>query len=105
MVLLTIINYFRAVDKYLLGSKDLLYLEVLISNFGEDAFEAGFYMTVPSGLNFKKIERIGEIRDTPITCTAPSLSSNNTLKCDIGNPLSAGKVVSNFVIHAIACFY
>lgn len=56
-------------------------------------------MTVPSGLNFKKIERLGEIRDTPITCTAPSMSSNNTLKCDIGNPLSAGKVVSNLKLN------
>jgi integrin alpha 8 len=73
-------------------------LEVLVSNFGEDAFEAGYYMTLPHGLNFKKIERIGDIRDTPITCTAPSAATNNTLKCDIGNPLSSGKVANFKVI-------
>lgn len=86
------------VDRYLLGSKELLVTEILISNFGEDAFEAGFYMNVPSGLDFNKIERIGDIKDTPITCTAPTLATNNTLKCDIGNPLSMGKVAHFKVI-------
>lgn len=50
-------------------------------------------MTLPQGINFRKIEKIGENRDTSITCTAPSVATNNTLKCDIGNPLSSGKVV------------
>lgn len=89
---------FRMVDRYLLGSKELLVTEILISNFGEDAFEAGFYMNVPTGLDFNKIERIGDIKDTPITCTAPTLATNNTLKCDIGNPLSMGKVAHFKVI-------
>lgn len=78
------------VDKFLLGSRDPLEIEVLISNFGEDAFESGFYMTIPTTLNYKKIEKIG---DTIITCTPPS-SSTNTLKCDIGNPLSSQRIVS-----------
>lgn len=85
-------------DTYILGSKDLLVFEIRIHNYGEDAFEAGFFMTVPSGLNFRKIERVGDIRDTPITCTAPSASTNNTLKCDIGNPLPRDKVAHFKVI-------
>lgn len=88
----------KTVDTYILGSKDLLVFEVLISNHNEDAFEAGFFMTVPSGLNFRKIERVGDVRDTPITCTAPSAATNNTLKCDIGNPLPRDKVAHFKVI-------
>lgn len=78
----------KTVDTYLLGSKDLLVFDVKVHNSGEDAFEAGFYMTVPEGMTFRKIERVGDSRDTPITCTAPSATTNHTLKCDIGNPLS-----------------
>lgn len=81
-----------SVNDYILGSKDLIVFDVVISNHGEDAFETGFYMTVPPGLNFRKIERIGDVRDTPITCTAPSPATNNSLKCDIGNPLPSGKI-------------
>lgn len=88
----------RSIDQYLLGSKDLLVFEVDVNNRGEDAFEAGFFMTVPEGINFRKIERVGDSRDTPITCTAPSAATNQTLKCDIGNPLSSGKVAKFKVI-------
>lgn len=85
-------------DNYLLGSKDLLIIEVLITNFGQDAFEASFYMTLPELVDFKKIEKIGGLRDTPITCTVPTPANNNVLKCDIGNPLAADKVVNFKVI-------
>ncbi|XP_055615855.1 integrin alpha-PS2 isoform X2 [Toxorhynchites rutilus septentrionalis] len=87
----------NTVDEYLLGSGKLLGVDVLISNFGEDAFEAGFYMTIPPELNFRRVEKVGEIKDTPILCTPPPGATNGTLKCDIGNPLSSGKVV-NFKI-------
>lgn len=89
---------YRSIEKYLLGSKELLTVDVSISNYGEDAFEAGFYMTIPAGLNFRKIERIGDTRKIPITCTAPSIDTNNTLKCDIGNPLSSGQMADFKVI-------
>ncbi|XP_019559694.3 integrin alpha-PS2 isoform X1 [Aedes albopictus] len=82
------------VDEYLLGSGKHLGIDVLISNFGEDAFEAGFYMTIPSELNFRRVEKVGEIKDTPVLCTTPPGATNGTLKCDIGNPLSSGKVVN-----------
>lgn len=76
-----------SVESYILGSPNLLVLDVLISNLGEDAFEAGFFMTIPKGLLYRKIERIGKVRDTPITCNPPSPATNNTVKCDIGNPM------------------
>lgn len=74
-------------DSYILGSNQLLVFDVAVSNYGEDAFEAGFYMTIPPGLNFRKVEKLGSVHDTPITCTAPT-PHNSLLKCDIGNPLS-----------------
>lgn len=69
----------------------MLVFDVMIPNYGEDAFEASFFMVFPKGLNFRKVDYA---RDSPITCTAPSASTNMTLKCDLGNPLSAGKSVS-----------
>lgn len=85
-------------DKYLLGANESLIVEVLISNYGEDAFEASFFMNIPQGLNYKSTKRVGESRDTSYICTAPSVQTNNTLKCDIGNPLPAGKAV-NFRVY------
>lgn len=85
-------------DTYLLGGNESLTVEVLISNNGEDAFEANFFMNIPQGLNYKSTKRIGESRDTSYICTAPSLATNNTLRCDIGNPLPARKSV-NFKVY------
>lgn len=83
-----------AIDKYLLGANEPLTVEVLITNNGEDAFEASFYMTIPKGLNQQSVKKIGESRDTSFTCTAPSIQTNNALKCDIGNPLKSGKSIN-----------
>lgn len=88
----------KTVDKYILGSNESLNVDVLISNYGEDAFEASFFMNVPQGLIYRKTIKIGESRDTTFVCTAPSPTTNYTLKCDIGNPLQAGKSV-NFQVN------
>ncbi|TMW50275.1 hypothetical protein DOY81_004656, partial [Sarcophaga bullata] len=88
----------KTVDNYLLGSREPLSIEVLISNMNEDAFEAAFYMVMPKDLDFKKIQQISDKVDTPITCTAPSDANNYTLKCDIGNPLQSKNVVNFKVI-------
>lgn len=85
-------------DTYLLGSNESLTVEVLITNNGEDAFEANFFMNIPQGLDYKSTKRIGETRDTSYICTPPSLATNNTLKCDIGNPLPGRKSV-NFKVY------
>lgn len=81
-------------DKYVLGANESLTVEVMITNPGEDAFEASFFMNIPQGVDYKSTKRIGDQRDTSYTCTAPSFQTNNTLKCDIGNPLPAGKSVN-----------
>lgn len=82
-----------AKEKYLLGANESLTLDVKISNLGEDAFEASFFLNIPPGVDYKSTKRIGESRDVSYICTAPSAATNNTLKCDIGNPLPAGKSV------------
>lgn len=66
----------------------------MITNNGEDAFEAGFYLTIPENLYYRRWEPISNIKDVPITCSGPSATSNNTVKCDLGNPLPANQVVS-----------
>lgn len=85
-------------DTHLLGSDDLLEFDVKVKNLGEDAFESSFFMNVPQGMNFRKIVPIGEKTETPVTCTAPSQATNNTLRCDIGNPLLKNKNVNFRVI-------
>lgn len=84
-------SFLRTVDTYLLGSDDLLVFEILVANYGEDAFDSAFIMNVPHELDLKKTEILGE--DTPITCSAPSIDNDNILNCRIGNPLPSGKLV------------
>lgn len=83
----------KHVEKYTIGTNESLTFDVLISNSGEDAFEASFYMEVPQGLDYKNTKRIGENRDTSYTCSAPTMHTN-TIKCDVGNPLQAGKFIN-----------
>lgn len=64
--------------------------DVAIANYGEDAFEASFFMVFPEGLDLRKVDD----RDSHISCTPPKPETNMTLKCDLGNPLAAGKTVS-----------
>jgi len=80
------------VAKYLLGSGKRLELEVLVENAGEDAFEATYNLQLPAGIDYIKIERI-ETLEIPVHCSAPKQSNNNTLRCDIGNPLPQRKLV------------
>lgn len=73
-------------EKYLIGSNRKLEFDVTVSNSGEDSFETTFEMKYPRGIFFNKI---GSKSDETILC---SPRENQTLKCDIGNPLPAGKI-------------
>ncbi|KAL5276429.1 ITGAV family protein [Megaselia abdita] len=88
----------ETVDKFLLGSREPLSIKVLITNNGEDAFEAGFYLTIPENLYYRRFEPISNIKDVPITCSGPSATSNNTVKCDLGNPFPANQVAEFKVV-------
>ncbi|XP_035735448.1 integrin alpha-PS2-like isoform X1 [Vespa mandarinia] len=81
------------VERYLLGSGKKLELEILVINNGEDAFEATYNIQLPAGIDYIKIERIDKT-EVPVQCSAPKQSNNNTLRCDIGNPLPQRQLVN-----------
>lgn len=85
-------------DTHLIGSDDLLEFDMKVVNLGEDAFESNFFMTVPKGMTYRKAIPIGEKSETQVTCTPPSAATNDTLKCEIGNPLLGSKAVNFRVI-------
>ncbi|XP_047113545.1 integrin alpha-PS2-like [Schistocerca piceifrons] len=81
-----------AVTRYFLGSGEKLEIEVKVINMGEDSFETMYNLKIPPGLHYTKIERLDDNeQEIPVLCSAPSTQNNNTLKCDIGNPLPRNK--------------
>nr|XP_031836147.1 integrin alpha-PS2 isoform X2 [Nomia melanderi] len=85
-------NVSSNVLKYLLGSGKRLELDVLVQNMGEDAFESTYNLKLPTGIDYIKVEKI-ETMGVPVQCSAPKQSNNNTLRCDIGNPLQKNGLV------------
>ncbi|CAL7950339.1 unnamed protein product [Xylocopa violacea] len=81
------------VHKYLLGSGERLQLNMFVQNMGEDAFEATYNLKLPTGIDYVKVEKI-ETMGVPVQCSAPKQSNNNTLRCDIGNPLPKNGLVN-----------
>ncbi|XP_076639854.1 integrin subunit alpha inflated isoform X2 [Colletes latitarsis] len=79
-------NVSSNVLRYLLGSGKRLELDVMVQNMGEDAFEATYNLKLPTGIDYIKVEKI-ETMGVPVQCSAPKQTNNNTLRCDIGNPL------------------
>ncbi|XP_029042602.2 integrin alpha-PS2 isoform X1 [Osmia bicornis bicornis] len=86
------LNVTSNVHKYLLGSNKRLELNVLVQNMGEDAFESSYNLKLPSGIDYIKVEKI-ETMGVPVQCSAPKQSNNNTLRCDIGNPLQKNGLI------------
>nr|XP_003704431.2 PREDICTED: integrin alpha-PS2 isoform X1 [Megachile rotundata] len=81
------------VHKYLLGSGKKLELDVLVQNIGEDAFESTYNLRLPYGIDYINVEKI-ETMGIPVQCSAPNKQwNNNTLRCDIGNPLPKQGIV------------
>ena len=93
-----VLNVKRNVEKYLLGSGEILELEVTIQNMAEDAFESVFYLQLPPGIDYINIESQSESNEIIIQCSAPKSNNNNTLRCDVGNPLPEGKLVKFKII-------
>ena len=49
---------------------------------------------MPAGVNYIKIERTDNAElEFLVQCSAPSPANNNTLRCDLGNPLPKNKIV------------
>ncbi|XP_049867403.1 integrin alpha pat-2 isoform X2 [Pectinophora gossypiella] len=85
---------------YVLGSGENVHLDVKVENAGEDAFEAAYYLQIPSGVVYAKMERLDKdtADTTPIYCSIRNKAGNHTLKCDLGNPMERGQKVHFRVI-------
>lgn len=83
---------------YVLGSGENLHIDVKVENSGEDAFEAAYYLMIPPGVTYAKMERLDKDADTLIYCSITNRfpDGNTTLKCDLGNPMASGQKVSEF---------
>ncbi|KAM3961277.1 integrin subunit alpha inflated isoform 2-T2 [Aphomia sociella] len=90
------------IAKYLLGSGENINLDVKIDNSGEDAFEAGYYLRLPAGVTYAKMERLDKENANvlPIYCSmrGKAQTANRTLKCDLGNPMASGQKVNFRII-------
>ncbi|XP_057656467.1 integrin alpha-PS2 isoform X1 [Diorhabda carinulata] len=83
------VNVTSNVDKYLLGSNTTIEFDVIVSNFGEDAFETTFEITYPEGVFYKGwSKKIGWLCNDV---------GNRTVLCEIGNPLPSKKI-ANFKV-------
>ncbi|CAH2990437.1 unnamed protein product [Chilo suppressalis] len=76
---------------YVLGSGDNVHIDVRVENAGEDAFEATYYLGLPPGVTYAKMERLDSDSSdaTPVYCSvsAANAAGNTTLECDLGNPM------------------
>ncbi|CAH2073081.1 unnamed protein product, partial [Iphiclides podalirius] len=89
-------------SNYVLGSGENLNIDVKIHNYAEDAYEAAYFLQIPAGVNYTKMERLD--RDNtdapPIYCSVKNKGSggNSTLKCDLGNPMASDQKVNFRVV-------
>lgn len=82
---------FRSVDKYYLGSDEKnFYLEVEIINTGEDSFESTLLVKHSGNVLYNRV--INEHPESSFL-SCDSDNENNTLKCEIGNPLPKDRAV------------
>ncbi|XP_075221488.1 integrin alpha-PS2-like isoform X2 [Lycorma delicatula] len=82
-----------SLHNYLLGSKDVLWIDVTVKNLGEDAFESILHMILPLGIRFVKFEPYPNETAVSVGCSTISSSNNSAVECEIGNPLPSKKSV------------
>ncbi|XP_039747340.1 integrin alpha-PS2 isoform X2 [Pararge aegeria] len=87
---------------YVLGSSENVHIDVVVKNAGEDAFEAAYYLQIPAGVTYAKMDRLDKENadSSPIYCSIKNrgTESNSTLKCDLGNPMASGQSVNFRVV-------
>ena len=85
-------HIFLRIDSYLMGSGERLEIQSEITNSGEDAFNALLEVQLPRGVSYINANTTDP--SVNILCSPPSVMNNNTVQCEVGNPLRANKVVT-----------
>lgn len=86
------------IEQYTIGSNEKLILDVTVKNYGEDAFESMFYLTMPLTIDFITINKT-RADGYPICYGAkPDQTGVNVLSCDLGNPQVRNDVVKFSII-------
>ncbi|KAI5641647.1 integrin alpha domain-containing protein [Phthorimaea operculella] len=86
------------IEKYILGSGENVHIDVKVENAKEDAFEAAYYLQIPAGVTYAKMERLDDNAENhPIYCSTTK-GVNTTLKCDLGNPMESNQMVKFRII-------
>ena len=75
-----------------MGSGERLEIQTNINNGGEDAFNAMLEVQLPRGVSYINANTTDP--GINILCSPPSLLNNNTVQCEVGNPLRAGRKVT-----------
>ena len=84
--------FFVRIDSYLMGSGERLEIQSEITNSGEDAFNALLEVQLPRGVSYINANTTDP--SVNILCSPPSVMNNNTVQCEVGNPLRANKQVT-----------
>ncbi|XP_055327673.1 integrin alpha-8-like isoform X2 [Paramacrobiotus metropolitanus] len=80
--------------EYILGKSDPLSVDVNVENEGEDAFETMFFLNLPPGVQYAKAQQDANQPHVGVTCSQRSGKGENTVICDVANPLPAGQKAS-----------
>merc|ERR1719195_1294625 len=83
------------IESYLMGSGERLEIQTEITNNGEDAFNALLEVQLPRGVSY--INANTTDASVNILCSPPSVMNNNTVQCEVGNPLRANRQVTTRV--------
>ena len=79
------------IESYLMGSGERLEIQTLINNSGEDAFNAILEVQLPRGVSYINANTTDP--GISILCSPPTPMNNNTVQCEVGNPLRANRQV------------
>ena len=79
-------------DYYPVGYGQHLLIKSEITNSGEDAFNAMLEVQLPRSVSYIKANTTDPRRK--ILCSPPCAMSNNTIKCEIGNPFEANMTIT-----------
>jgi len=75
----------KEIDSYLMGSGERLEIQTVINNSGEDAFNAVLEVQLPRGVSYINANTTDP--GLNILCSPPTPLNNNTVQCEVGNPL------------------